>query len=278
MFLADSEKLELDRRRIKDKEKDYQNQDAAILNSFATQTDHIEQLEYKKVQLVQYIEAKEFELETGHHLDVDYPVLGSSVSDDILSTAAKPVLHHPNSHHHTRKLSEPSYQSGRPPPAKTLRTAGISPLPSKPVVFHGGSLKDSSGMMVASGGGGARPKTRASTVKEVTSRLYNPEKIKKQVASRGIKQREAPSIAKSKSTPAFGNKNASSSPPAKSALLKQGNVKQHLHKRLQQTSSMTSLASVPETLDEMDVDDSLDEGMVFMDMQGVPVCLQVLLI
>ena len=210
LFLTQSEKLELEKRRLKDKEKNYRDHDAAILKSMSVQTDFIEQLEHKKVQLVQYIEAKEQDLEEDDGIVRGSPV-GASSSHSTGSLHSSPRT--------SRRTTKPSSLSLSALNTDHSRFSHSDSVPSpKPPLSPSPSKKE------------AKPKVKTSiTAQKVTDRLYNAEKIKQQALASGIKFHE---VSKRTKPPIYKS----------GARPKQ--------RRLQHTNSSSSLASVPETVDE----------------------------
>ncbi len=252
MFLASSEKLELERRRIEENEKEYKHDEASRVESVAAQTDHIEQLDHKRMQVLMYIEEKQREMLSEHERMAP---IGASCSEDSI----------------------PHGLAGRGQ-AAARKPRSISE--SNPEHLVSTDSRDRLGMSGSSPGssqGGVRPKImspsktltdkarqasqqrrlgkRTSSVAEqVTARLYTPPQVRKtEHSGRQTKPKQSqpqpgqPLYTRSKSAPVLsvgrgrGSRDVGIG-PGSSVRLRSSSPRLRL--------SSSSLASVPESMDE----------------------------
>ena len=271
MFLADSEKLALQKRRIEEKEKEYKTKTAAELDAIQNQTDIIDKLDHKQQQLIMYIEEQQHEMSSPDY-ERAAPI-GASCSDDSIQIGARGYTRptRSSSLRHKRTSSEPAAElstpviggktgkshprgSMTPPPrASTPGSRGTTPPPGRDVRPKSLPLNPHS-----------KPKGKEKTtvlgklgqkLGQVTDRLHpsskkgtngskkiNPEKGGEKTSERRSRSNAEPLHTRSQSAPIL----ASSHGKGNAHLV--SNTIRAMSPRLRLSSS--SLASVPESLDE----------------------------
>ncbi len=269
MFTASSDKVELAKQKLSEREKLYKEQSACTLETVSGKSDMLDKLQHRQKQLLLYIEEKEREsLPDSERVEP----IGESCSEESLSnTSGKtyPKHKHPKAtmKHvtHARTISDPHmlrpdsktqlavaqvHQDQRPGSPRSL-----SPRDKSPRLGH----KDSSEKKVAK-----RPSLIA---EQVTARLYNAEQIKKHADTHGGARRKTTQLSssteekglhsRSKSAPLLDNAMRLTSGLAKSAATNRmspsspSTVVTHLIPSCPRLKNSTSsLASVPEFIDE----------------------------
>ena len=268
LFMATSEKLDQERKKIQTKEQEYRAEDKGRLDSVVRQKELMEQLEHKQKQLLMYIEEKEHEgLPDSERVEP----LGESCSEESLNSAkgyARPTKASKSkktSATHNRPVDSISTQaqvhSSYASPLSTPQSRERSPRPQGTRNLRT-SQADSSLIHEKR----SSPKLRTSSIAEkVTARLYQPDQSR-----RGQSPDHSPqswtSSKNSKSHSAPGPLRVPALSPHRHDPTKKTQAKDSSHgkrpaqsdprlpqlmvsnPRLRQSTS--SLASVPESIDE----------------------------
>ena len=234
MFLASSERLELERQRLEEKADVYRKQDASTLEIITHHQQNVEKIEHKETQLELYIEEKQREIEE----DTNDSVSSSLTKQKVSSPGGSELWLFSKSSHtqSTPSMMDSSFISERSFP-------------------HGGARpKSGSGSSSAN-----RNKTTSKRAQDITDRLYpGPPK-------RGSDDKQTPRAAASVMMKKKGQTSSSTLPH--STLKGQGGKRIKGNVTHTNVLSVSNQADIPMTIEESPEMDTIKDTWNFIDTE-----------